>query len=79
MTQLYAHLEELFEVDPGTITGQEKLTELPGWSSLMFVSVIAMIDEEYEVSLEPKLIIGCENIKALRLALEETLSRQRAA
>lgn len=61
----FAQLEELFELAPGTLTGAEQLTQLPGWSSLLFVSLIAMVDEEYGVTLAPKEVLACRNVAAL--------------
>ena len=44
-------IDELFELDPGTATSLTVLKEIPSWSSLTFVGLIAMIDEEYGIAL----------------------------
>ncbi len=41
---------ELFdETDPDTIQANTRFKELEEWSSLLALSVIAMVDEEYDV------------------------------
>ena len=53
-------LDELFELDPGTTNGSTVLKEIPSWSSLTFVGLIAMIDEEYGIALSPGVIMSSE-------------------
>lgn len=44
------HFTDLFdETDPDTIDATTRFKELDEWSSLFALSVIAMIDEEYDV------------------------------
>ena len=40
------------ETDPTTISAATKFKELEEWSSLVALSVIAMVDEEYDVTLK---------------------------
>ncbi len=46
----FADAIELDEFD--TINGETKFRELPEWDSLSYLSVIAMMDEEYETQIE---------------------------
>ena len=46
----FADAIELVEFD--TINGETKFRELPEWDSLSYLSVIAMMDEEYETQIE---------------------------
>ena len=39
------------ETDPGEITATTNFRELDEWSSLIGLSVIAMVDDEYDVTL----------------------------
>ncbi len=55
-------LDELFETDAGVITPETALKEIPGWSSLTFVGLIAMIDEECGVTLPPNIILNCRTV-----------------
>ncbi|HZH27279.1 MAG TPA: phosphopantetheine-binding protein [Azospirillaceae bacterium] len=44
-TEFLAALDELLELDPGTLTGTEQLDDLDNWDSLAVVSFIALVDE----------------------------------
>lgn len=72
-------LDELFELDPGTATGSTVLKEIPSWSSLTFVGLIAMIDEEYGVALSPGVIMSSETAGDLELKVRELQSADEAA
>ncbi len=50
-TQLLNEIEEILELDPGTLTGDEPLVDLEGWDSLATLSYIAMADEKLNVQL----------------------------
>lgn len=39
-------LDELLELDPGTLNGSEVLADLEMWDSLAVISFIAMVDEK---------------------------------
>lgn len=40
------------EVEKGSMTAETKFRELDEWSSLTALSIIAMIDEEYDVAIK---------------------------
>ena len=67
-------LDELFELDSGTATGSTVLKEVPGWSSLTFVGLIAMIDEEYGIALSPSVIMSSETAGDLERKLHTMLN-----
>lgn len=57
---------ELFdETDPATITATTRFKDLKEWSSLVALSVIAMIDEEYDVEFRGDDIRGSNTIQDL--------------
>lgn len=72
-------LDELFELDPGTATSSTILKEIPSWSSLTFVGLIAMIDEEYGIALSPGVIMSSETAGDLEQKLQEMLTAGEAA
>jgi len=72
-------IDELFELDPGTATSLTVLKEIPSWSSLTFVGLIAMIDEEYGIALSPGVIMSSETAGDLEQKLREMLSVGKAA
>ena len=72
-------LDELFELEPGTATSSTVLKEIPSWSSLTFVGLIAMIDEEYGIALSPSVIMSSETAGELESKLQDMLSASQAA
>ena len=47
-------LKEALEIEDRELSINDKFREYPEWDSLAFLSVIAMIDEEYDVIIEGK-------------------------
>ncbi len=45
-------LDEMLELDPGTLTGEEALESLDSWDSLAVISFIALVDEKTGVVVE---------------------------
>lgn len=72
-------LEELFEADAGTITSESVLKEVPGWSSLTFVGLIALIDEEFGLALAPSVILSCRTAGDLADQVAAGLQQRSAA
>lgn len=53
LNDFVAHFAEQFEeTDQSVFTPQTKYHELEEWSSLIGLSVIAMVDEEYDVTIK---------------------------
>ena len=65
------HLDELFELDPGTLTMSSVLEETPGWSSLTFLGLIALIDELYQVTLKPRQVHQCATVANIYNMVED--------
>jgi acyl carrier protein len=40
-------LDDLFEVDPGTLQGTERLADLEMWDSMTSLGFIALVDEKF--------------------------------
>ena len=55
-------MEQLCEVAPGTLSPSSVIEDIPGWSSLTFLGVIALADESYSVTLKPRQLLGCTTI-----------------
>ncbi len=47
--QFLAQMQEVLEIEDRTLSPDEKFRELSEWSSLAYLSTIAMIDDEYNV------------------------------
>ena len=70
-----AVLHELFEADAGTIQSTSVLQDVPGWSSLTFIGLIAMIDEEFDVTVSPGTILKCRSVADLLNAIDAELTQ----
>ena len=44
--------DQFEETDASAFTPDTKFKELEGWSSLVALSIIAMVDEEYDITLK---------------------------
>ncbi len=53
------------ETDPAEITATTTFRNLDEWSSLIALSIIAMVDEEYDVTLKGDDITGANTIEDL--------------
>jgi acyl carrier protein len=49
-------MDELLEVEPGTLKGPEKLADLEGWDSLSIVSFMGLASSRAGRTLSPKAI-----------------------
>jgi len=57
--------DQFDETDASVFTPETKFRDLDEWSSLIALSVIAMVDEEYEVTLKGDDIRGANTIEEL--------------
>jgi acyl carrier protein len=71
-------LDELLELEPGTVKGSESLDSFAGWNSLGIISFMALVDEHFSVSLQPKQIAGCATIDDLVELLGDQISEDSA-
>ena len=60
------HFAEQFDdLDASVLTPETEFKALDDWNSLVALSVIAMIDEEYDVTLKGNDITGADTIEDL--------------
>ena len=64
-TEFYAALDEMLELDPGTITGSERLEDIEAWDSLAVISFIALVDEKFDILVETEKLAAAESIADL--------------
>ena len=57
--------DQFDDTDASELSGDTKFKELDEWSSLIALSVIAMVDEEYDVTIKGDDIRGSETIQDL--------------
>lgn len=64
-------LKEILEVEDRELLLTDKFREYEEWDSLAFLSVIAMIDEEYDVLIEGKDFKKLETLGDILNAIKE--------
>jgi acyl carrier protein len=52
-------LDEVFEVPQGTLQGFEVVRSLENWDSLMILSLMALVDEKFGLTLEADDVNRC--------------------
>lgn len=55
-------LDDLIEAEPGTLQEETQLEGLEGWDSLAVVGLIALVDEHFGLTLNPKAISACRRV-----------------
>lgn len=55
-------ISEVFEEPPGRIDENTLRTDIPGWDSLGTLSLIAALDEKFDIQLSEKDIEGMERV-----------------
>jgi acyl carrier protein len=64
-TELYATLDDILEIEIGTIKGGEELSALKNWDSLAVVNFIATCNGLFGVVLEGDKVKACQTIEDL--------------
>lgn len=67
-------LKEALEIEDRELSINDKFREYPEWDSLAFLSVIAMIDEEYDVIIEGKDFRKLETVSDIINAINDRRS-----
>ena len=70
-TQFIAQFKEVLEIEDRNIELTDKFRELEEWDSLAYLSIIAMIDEEYNVQIEGKIFKQLETINDIVKTIKE--------
>lgn len=66
LNEFVAHFAEQFEdTDASVFSPETKFRELEEWSSLLALSIIAMVDEEYDVALKGNEMKAANTIEEL--------------
>jgi len=63
--ELLSELEDIMELDSGSLKETDLLADLDMWDSLAVVSFIAVVDAELELTLEPEKIAKSETVSDL--------------
>ena len=74
-TEVLLSLDELLELEPGTLKGTESLGGLEGWDSLAVISFMALVDERLGISLQPRQIAACTTVTDLMRLLGDQITQ----
>lgn len=69
--EFIASMEELLEIDPGSISLTTQLDSLQEWDSLAFVSFLAMADSKYGVRITPTELHESKSVADLMKLVEK--------
>lgn len=58
-------LDEMLELDAGTLQGDEELESLEGWDSLAVISFIALVDERIGIVVEGEKLAKARTVSDL--------------
>ena len=78
-THFLEQIEQLFELSQGSLDVSNVIEDVPGWSSLTFLGLIAIVDEMYHVVLKPRQVHQCSTFADLFSMVEELQSFSVAA
>jgi len=67
-------LEEILELDPNSLKGDEVLSDIDEWDSLAFLSVIAMADENFDIVIEGDKLEKIQTVADLISLVKEHLA-----
>ncbi len=73
-SEFLLQLDSIIEASPGTIRGDEKLTDISGWDSLAVLGFIAMVDDKFKLQLAGKDIAACETVDGLATLLGDRIT-----
>ena len=68
-------LDDLLQVEPGTVKGFEDLDSLESWDSLAIISFMALVDEHFGVGLQAKQIAECKTVADLMGLLGDHITK----
>jgi acyl carrier protein len=64
-------MEELMELDAGSLKTSVELTSVEQWDSLAFVGFLAMADSKYGVKVAPSGLRACKTVADLMTLVEK--------
>ena len=68
-------IDELLELEAGTIKGSEKLADLANWDSLSVVGLMGLARTRFDITLPAKGIAACQSVDDLfALVQSQTVS-----
>ncbi|NRA73975.1 MAG: acyl carrier protein [Rickettsiales bacterium] len=68
-------IDELLELDSGTLKGDEDLDSLSSWDSLAVLGFITLVDKKFDLVLNPDNIVKAKTINDLICMIDNRLSK----
>lgn len=68
-------LEQIMELDPNTLKGDEVLVDMGEWDSISFLSVIAMADEKLDIIIQGDKLENIQKVSDLIALVEHKLTK----
>lgn len=63
--EMIAEIEEMLELDAGTLSGDTALEPLDEWDSLAVISYIALVDEKFDETLDGAALADAATVEDL--------------
>jgi acyl carrier protein len=73
-SRLFAAMDELLELDVGSVKRDVLLSDLPEWDSMAVVGFIAMVDEKFGIVLSANRLRECKTTTDLAQLVEDSNS-----
>ncbi len=70
----YDIIAEIIEEDPGSVSGQELLTDLEGWDSMTVVAFLAVMDKHLSLAISPKELVEAKSVADLLELVAEKIT-----
>jgi acyl carrier protein len=64
-TEFYLLLDEILELNPGTLKGDERLKDIGTWDSLAVISFVALVDEHFGIVIESERLAQAQSVADL--------------
>jgi acyl carrier protein len=72
-------IDQVLEVPTGTLQPGDSFQQHESWTSLAFLGLIAVVDEELGVTLSPAAVLKCTSLEQLMDLVGDKLSDHRRA
>ena len=63
--EFLSEIDNIIQADPGTVQFSDRLKSLRGWDSMGVMMFIAMADERFGISVNPKDVASCASVEDL--------------
>jgi acyl carrier protein len=69
--QLASSMDDALNLPSGTVREEDRLEDLEGWDSIGVIAVMAVIEDQYGVSLDPEGLAKCQTAGDLFRLVQE--------